>query len=51
MTIQKSGTDMIVTVPFYGEGTMGRINDQIHQGLAGDTDKTDLNRFFDEKEG
>ncbi|HLS35145.1 MAG TPA: hypothetical protein VK061_02790 [Bacillota bacterium] len=51
MTIQKSGTDMIVTVPFYEKGTMDRINDQIYQGLAEDTDKTDLNRFFDEKEG
>ncbi|TCT24588.1 hypothetical protein EDD68_10540 [Melghiribacillus thermohalophilus] len=47
--IEKSGTTSYINVPFFERQKMQTLNDMIHDALAEDTDKTDLNLFFDKK--
>lgn len=49
LNIEKSGTPYIISVPFFEKQKMHLLNDSIHNALAEDTDKTDLNLFFDKK--
>lgn len=49
LTVEKSGTPYIITVPFFEKQKMIILNDIIHEALSQDTDKTDLNLFFDKK--
>ncbi len=50
LTIEKSGTPYIIKVPFFEKQKMQILNNLIHDALVDDTDKTDLNMFFDKKE-
>lgn len=47
--IEKSGTPYMIRVPFFEKQKMELLNHTIHNALADDTDKTDLNLFFDKK--
>lgn len=49
LIIEKSGTPYIISTPFFEKSKIIEINNCIHQALADDTDKTDLNLFFDKK--
>lgn len=49
LNIEKSGTPYLISVPFFEKQKMQLLNDSIHNALAEDTDKTDLNLFFDKK--
>ena len=49
INIEKSGTPYIISVPFFEKDKMVALNNAIHNALAEDTDKTDLNMFFDKK--
>ncbi|OUB84216.1 MULTISPECIES: hypothetical protein [Bacillus cereus group] len=49
LRIEKSGTPYHISVPFFEKEKMQLLNDIIHNALADDTDKTDLNLFFDKK--
>ncbi|MED3613880.1 hypothetical protein [Bacillus wiedmannii] len=49
LRIEKSGTAYHISVPFFEKEKMQLLNDIIHNALADDTDKTDLNLFFDKK--
>lgn len=49
VNIEKSGTPYLISVPFFEKQKMVLLNDIIHDALAQDTDKTDLNMFFDKK--
>ncbi|ASV67816.1 MULTISPECIES: hypothetical protein [Cytobacillus] len=49
LLIEKSGSPYIIRVPFFEKGKMQQLNNHIHDALADDTDKTDLNLFFDKK--
>ena len=49
LTIEKSGTPYLISVPFFEKSKMQIIQNTIHEALAADTDKTDLNMFFDKK--
>lgn len=49
LIIEKSGSPYVITVPFFEKQKMQLLNDVIHEALADDTDKTDLNLFFDKK--
>ncbi|MGD6816347.1 hypothetical protein ACQCVE_04620 [Metabacillus sp. 113a] len=49
LTVEKSGTPYFINVPFFEKQKMQELNDLIHNALADDTDKTDLNMFFDKK--
>lgn len=50
LIIQRAGADYIVGVPFFEKAKLLAIEDGITEALAADTDKTDLNMFFDKKE-
>ncbi|GGE68550.1 hypothetical protein [Priestia taiwanensis] len=47
--IEKSGKTDLISVPFFEKQKMQLLNNHIHDALADDTDKTDLNLFFDKK--
>ncbi|MED3965768.1 hypothetical protein [Niallia taxi] len=49
LSIEKSGTPYLISVPFFEKQKMQSLNNLIHDALAEDTDKTDLNLFFDKK--
>ncbi|EEM12955.1 hypothetical protein bmyco0003_2940 [Bacillus pseudomycoides] len=49
LEIEKSGTPYLISVPFFEKPKMQLLNNSIHDALAEDTDKTDLNLFFDKK--
>ena len=49
LNIEKSGTPYLISVPFFEKQKMQLLNNSIHDALAEDTDKTDLNMFFDKK--
>lgn len=49
LVIEKSGAPYIISVPFFEKSKMRLLNEQIHNALSQDTDKTDLNQFFDKK--
>jgi len=51
LTIEKSGTNVHVLVPFFEKAKMDVITAQINDGLTYVADQNDLNRFFDEKQG
>lgn len=50
LNIQRAGADYHVAVPFFEKAKLLSIQDSITEALEGDTDKTDLNMFFDKKE-
>lgn len=50
LRIEKSGTPYEIQVPFFEKSKMQVLNGLIQNALAADTDKTDLNLFFDQKE-
>ena len=50
LCIEKSGTAHIISVPFFEKKKMELLVEYINNALATDTDKTDLNLFFDKKE-
>lgn len=49
LTIQKAGRDFTIKVPFYEKSKLIQAQDYIEEALSHDTDKTDLNQFFDQK--
>ena len=49
LSIEKSGTPYLVIVPFFEKQKMKVLNNSIHEALGADTDKTDLNMFFEKK--
>jgi hypothetical protein len=49
LNIEKSGTPYFISVPFFEKQKMQLLNTSIHSALAEDTDKTDLNMFFEKK--
>lgn len=49
VSIEKSGTPYLISVPFFEKKKMQLLNNIIYDALAEDTDKTDLNMFFDKK--
>ncbi|MGC7613339.1 hypothetical protein ACP2XV_09380 [Staphylococcus epidermidis] len=49
LVIQRAGSDYLASVPFFEKGKLIAAQDQIEDALANDTDKTDLNQFFDKK--
>lgn len=49
LRIEKAGTPYHISVPFFEKEKMQLLNVIIHNALADDTDKTDLNLFFDKK--
>ncbi|PFJ59988.1 hypothetical protein COJ02_06850 [Bacillus thuringiensis] len=49
LRIEKAGTPYYISVPFFEKEKMQLLNDIIQNALADDTDKTDLNLFFDKK--
>ncbi|WP_077216089.1 hypothetical protein [Bacillus kwashiorkori] len=49
LNIEKSGTPYFISVPFFEKQKMQMLNNTIQEALAEDTDKTDLNLFFDKK--
>ncbi|MEK4497011.1 hypothetical protein [Ureibacillus sp. FSL W8-0352] len=49
LIIEKSGNPYYISVPFYEKQKLQLLSEQIHKALADDTDKTDLNLFFDRK--
>lgn len=50
LKIEKSGTPYEIHVPFFEKAKMQTLNLLIQNALANDTDKTDLNLFFEQKE-
>lgn len=49
LQIEKSGQPYLIKVPFFEKEKMQLLSNNIHTALAEDTDKTDLNMFFDKK--
>lgn len=49
LTIEKSGSNYTISVPFYEKAKLIILDNQLDEALAADTDKTDLNQFFDKK--
>lgn len=49
LSIEKSGTPYFISVPFFEKAKMQNLSNDIHNALAQDTDKTDLNLFFEQK--
>lgn len=49
LNIEKAGSPYFISVPFFEKQKMQSLNNIIHDALADDTDKTDLNYFFDKK--
>lgn len=50
LTIEKSGSNMQISVPFFNKTDLIEISQTIDHALSEDIDKTDLNMFFDKKE-
>ncbi|MCM3388258.1 hypothetical protein M3649_08940 [Ureibacillus chungkukjangi] len=49
LNVEKAGTPYLISVPFFEKAKMVELNTYIHNALAEDTDKSDLNLFFDKK--
>nr|WP_196810736.1 hypothetical protein [Bacillus sp. 123MFChir2] len=49
LNIEKSGTPYLISVPFFEKQKLKVLSDMIHEALAEDIDKTDLNLFFNKK--
>lgn len=49
LVIEKAGSPYQIYVPFFEKQKMHSLNNIIHEALSDDTDKTDLNMFFDKK--
>lgn len=49
LNIEKSGSTYNISVPFFERAKIIELNQHINTALAADTDKTDLNLFFDTK--
>ena len=49
LNIEKSGSPHYISVPFFEKAKILELNQYINTALAEDTDKTDLNLFFDKK--
>ena len=49
LSIEKAGTPYMISVPFFEKQKMQLLSNSIHNALADDADKTDLNMFFDKK--
>ena len=50
LNIEKAGTPYLISVPFFEKSKMQEAVNHIQYALAEDTDKTDLNLFFDKKQ-
>jgi small-conductance mechanosensitive channel len=50
LVIQRAGSDYLIPVPFFEKAKLLIIQDAITEMLAQDTDKTDLNMFFEKKQ-
>ncbi|WP_259335358.1 hypothetical protein [Bombilactobacillus bombi] len=50
LVIQRAGSDYLIPVPFFEKAKLLTIQDAITEMLAQDTDKTDLNMFFEKKQ-
>jgi hypothetical protein len=50
LVIQRAGADFLISVPFYEKSKLLKAQDMLEEALKLDTDKTDLNQFFDKKE-
>lgn len=49
LSIEKAGTPYSISVPFFEKAKMKTLSDDINEALAVDTDKTDLNMFFEKR--
>lgn len=49
LVIQRAGADFIISVPFYEKSKLLLAQRMVEDALEQDTDKTDLNMFFDKK--
>lgn len=49
LSFDKSGATQVISVPFYEGQTLVEMKNKIISALSDDTDKTDLNLFFDKK--
>ena len=49
LNIEKAGAPYLISVPFFEKRKMQVLVNYIQDALAEDTDKTDLNLFFDKK--
>ena len=49
LIIEKAGTPYIISVPFFEKSKIITLKNSIDTALANDTDKTDLNLYFDKK--
>jgi hypothetical protein len=49
LIIEKAGSPYFISVPFFEKQKMQQLSDNIHDALAVDADKTDLNMFFEKK--
>ncbi|MCK6221791.1 hypothetical protein [Staphylococcus capitis] len=47
LIIQRAGNDYMISVPFFEKNKLLMAQDKIEEALAYDTDKTDLNQFFE----
>ncbi|OJF96201.1 hypothetical protein [Alkalibacterium sp. 20] len=49
LIIQRAGSDFYISVPFFDKVKLLQAQDMIEEALSNDTDKSDLNMFFDKK--
>ncbi|WP_300379817.1 hypothetical protein [Clostridium sp.] len=49
LIIEKAGNPYIISVPFFESSKIMNLKNMIDSALSNDTDKTDLNMFFDKK--
>ena len=49
LVIQRSGADFQISVPFYEKAKLLQAQGFVEEALEHDTDKTDLNKYFDKK--
>ncbi|AEB31225.1 hypothetical protein CAR_50p530 (plasmid) [Carnobacterium sp. 17-4] len=50
LIIQRAGSDFYISVPFFDKGKLLQAQDMIEEALSYDTDKGDLNMFFEKKQ-
>lgn len=50
LTFEKSGTHQEISVPFFEKEKITKIKNAIHKGMSDDIDRTDLGKYFNEKE-